>query len=257
MARETFETLKAQKEEWARQNPDDPEVPNAIHVWRDDEPIAMVGMINDRDTMMEAAHLIAYGMRADVLLLSFETLTASTPTNPVTGERWEANDMSVLAQTYPEAYEKGWIQDAFTAYAYTKDHRWWCSNVPYRVVDGLIEWGEEVVMDSEEMGEDGDTDGFIQTALRLIMEHETMAEEITQKMMDSGAPKSLIDELSTERVKVTMDLSTIAALHEKELATAAMLTASEANGERAEEIVKQTEGIRNTDLSRIPDDLLG
>src|SRR6185503_18755085 len=134
------ELMKKTKERWVSHEPDNPDLAMYLHIFRGDEPVITVQCPLDRDTALKAALLAAPGFSASDITLTFESYTTTHRKSPITGEPWMPREMQFVAQTVPDAFEKGWVNECLTTSAHSRNGEYALASQGYRIKDGKVEW---------------------------------------------------------------------------------------------------------------------
>lgn len=223
---EVSELMRKLKEDWVKSDPENPDLAIYLHLWRDGELAVMAQCPLDRDTALQAAQIGAMGFGAEALSCTFESYHTEHENNPLTGKHWEHMEMQQVAQTIPDALEKGWVVECLTTSIHSRLGAYGLQSLAYRYKDGGIEWLTEKseVIDSEHP-EEGKGGGVMFDVLQMAITTPTIEERIAEMPKDSmGAVLSGTITDPEERLFHT-DMATIAALKERELVAVVMLTA--------------------------------
>ena len=230
--RKIFEAEKELKQNWVRQNSDDPDTPTTISALRDWADAAMLAVRGEADELVKAIRYAGFGFSPDVLVVSTETVNARSGENPVTGKPWEAGEMMVLLSEYPEAREKGWVRESLTMVAMNRDEEYFFGSAEFVIKDGELTWGEEITFtDLDEASEvNAEIGGGLVNVVREAMTGPKMSayiQEEIEKNPFSELFKQNSDEEKNESAQLAQDVSTIQHLHSEGLIHAAQLGADE------------------------------
>jgi hypothetical protein len=183
----------------------DPNLPAQIAVYRGLDPVAivMVGH-HERDVILSAAHVAAWGFGPDVLALLIETWCAqddAARANPLTGQAWGPGEMQDAVQNHG-ALEKGWISDALMVTVHNRAGDIAAASLPYRIVRHEVVWGEPLT-------EPDRLEGFIPEVLTQIMDEPDLTHLYAHYRALSDA-----QDLTNEELRDTCDVLTAGALIE-------------------------------------------
>lgn len=127
--------------------------------------------------------LCAALFRATDLVIVMDSYSAKTPTNPITGQEWQHGDMADVAENHNGRAE-GWVFDAICLIFQDRAGAEALIEIPYRVVDGHIEWEPEQRFG---LGEPGTESGG--GRLSGLFEPPPGMPEVPEDMSDMAAAK--------------------------------------------------------------------
>lgn len=233
---EVVEVMKRTKESWVAESPDQPDLAIYEHYYRGGDLVATVQCPMDRDIALRAAMVACPGFSADVVSVTFESYSTKHTKSPVTGEEWMPKEMQFVAQTMPEAFEKGWVHECLTTSIHERGGDYALASHGYRITDGVVEWLEAKSMNPEHENPTSGG-GFMFDNLQAAMERKTMEETVREETENENEP--LLQLLAgtfkddPERRAFHIDMATSRVLEDNELAIGVMLMA-EAGTNRAE-----------------------
>lgn len=143
--------------------------------YRGDDPVAMLVLPPNRDTLLQTAHIAARGFGPDVLVLTHDSFVASTPwkdaKDPRTGKMWAPNpgDVPGPLQTYVDEFGyDGTVVDCLVTHVVNRAGDARIKPHPYAVDGRKVEW-LDIVPDDAAYRDDG-----VRAALQQIMGMPTL-----------------------------------------------------------------------------------
>jgi hypothetical protein len=152
---------------------------------RGDKPIALVTIHEHvRDTILSIAGVMATGLDADSVGIVFESyVTVPDPEhperdglNPVTGQRWKANEMHLVA-TVHDGIAKGWIEESIGVVVANRAGDLIMLSLPFHYTSmGHLKWDEpKAPLSTLDMPKDGKVSGIMPEAMiRMMIEKSAM-----------------------------------------------------------------------------------
>ena len=232
---EVSEVMQRTKEEWVATDPDNTDIAIYLHFYRGDELVAAVQCPLDRDTALKAGQLGAAGFCADTMGITFESYHSDLPESPITGKRWVPKEMQFIAETVPDAFDKGWVSECITTTLHERGGGYILHSKAYRIVDGKVEWKDGTgTYDISSDNEEGRGGGVMHEYLQHAMAMPTILEEM-DRQAESDPNVALMNNLvaDEEQRRYHIDVATFKAMGERKLAMSVVLTAEP--GSRREE----------------------
>lgn len=139
----------------------------------------LFGADQDRDQIMQVARAVAVGFEPDLLVLAIETWFSELVDNPLTGLRWQSDEMQGV-YNHPDNAARGWVAEAVLVNAVNRAGDQLQHFMPYRRVNSRkVEWLDGSVL----AGRWGDADqvvqrqvgGVVPDALKAMMAASTMS----------------------------------------------------------------------------------
>lgn len=237
--------LRDNKEEWVEEHPDDPDMPSTIVFFRDEDPVAMVTVTNDRDTILNVLHMGCYGFSASAVSFSMEALSAKTEENPYTGKPWEAGDMSVISANYPEAFENGVLAECYAVSSYDREGHYVHTTDNFYRKGGEVVWTDEMIY-STEVESDTSYGGYIHDTLLEILGKSTMILDAEEQLSSGGLPTKFFGldlDPTSVTATVAMDMTTLSVMYGKNMIIIGSLSAAPGSA-RAEQIEARKDSLQ-------------
>lgn len=166
---EFLEHIKKTKVQIVAEDPSSPDMSSTIYSYRDNEPVAMMVCMPNRDVMLGLIKLSIQGLSADRLFFSFEAFQALRPNNPKTGLPWAPNEMGELLQSDPDL-ARGAINETIFCYSMTRGGDYKVASLPFVVRGNTVEW-------LKQHEGTGSSDGFVPEHIALFWLDTTLFDE--------------------------------------------------------------------------------
>lgn len=223
-AREASDTAAAHarkvKDEHVRQvkgKRDRTDIATVIEAFRDGEPVAYALTLPHRDTMLAVAEVLANGLGADLLALTFEAyavIGSATPEetaagrlnpetnpsgiNPDTGQRWGEGEMGAYFAAHgPD----GVVSEALNTTVATRAGDVWMFAQPYRIEGTSVTWDDRDNFDSNRDTR-AEASGYVPRVLREVMTKPTVLQQALRARPDFA-------DMSTERLLANNDAACV------------------------------------------------
>ena len=223
--------MKARKEVWVKDHPDDPNMPSTLFGYREDDLVGQAFCMPDRDKMLNLVNYLSYGWACDVVTLGYETYHTSLEKNPITDLEWGPGEMQELAEQY-DGIKKGWVTDSLTLSGYDRDLNCFLAALHFRTDGENVEWlGEPIIFRSD--SNDGDKfDGLVHDAMCTIMKNKTINDSLLE-LLGEEKYREAVESLSPVAAKVHQDLAAVKFVLSQDMALGASLTAAEGSERQA------------------------
>lgn len=217
--------MRQTKEDWVETKPQNTDIGIYLHCYRGENLIAAVQCPLNRDDALQAGSIVAAGFNTDVLAITFESYHSTLETSPITGKPWRPHEMQYVAQTQPEAYEKGWVSECLMTSIHERGGGFGLQSQPYLLRDYMVEWGE-ARSDTSAAGEHAIGGGYMLDYLQEVMSKPTI-EELARQHAKSNPLAKVMTELITnpEARYFHMDMATYKRLSELKLVTGVVFSA--------------------------------
>lgn len=198
------------------------------HYYRGDDLVAMVQCPLDREKALKAALLACSAFNADTMTVTFESYSTDLRESPITGERWAPKEMQFVAQTVPDAVDKGWVHECLTTSAHERGGTYMLVSQGYRIEDGQMTWLDPKIMDPEHESKAA-AEGYMFENLQRAMTIPPMEELIAERAKEDPTAALLggVFADQPERRQFHIDMATAQALETNGLAVGVMLMANE------------------------------
>jgi len=224
------DVMKDTKEKWVATEPESTDLAIYLHFFRGDELIVTLQCPLDRDTALKAASLGASGFCASTVSATFESYHTTLKESPITGKPWLPKEMQFVAETVPDAFEKGWVNECLTTSAHERGGKYAMASQPYLIKGTEVEWYEMKsgipTGEAHEMTEG--VSGYMFDSLQESIARPTIVDALEAQAKEdpmAAMVSNLIED--PERRQFHIDMATAKALEENELVVGVMLMAEE------------------------------
>lgn len=217
------ELMVKTKEDWVATKPENTDLAIYLHFWRGDDIVAAVICRLDRDTGLQAGAIGAGGFNADTMSLTFEGYHSEQKENPLTGKDWKPREMQYVAETVPEAKDRGWVNECMTTSIHDRSGNFGFHSKPFQVKGDEVLWHDD--QDTLMTKADGGGDGVMFDYLQGVMSGPKMRDIITERAGKDTFLNALMTNLDEEAQLFHTDAATVKALQEKDLAIGVVLSA--------------------------------
>lgn len=207
-------TLRETKEGWVASKPENTDLTIYLHFFRGEDLVATVQCPLDRDLALQACHIATAGFAASTVTFSFESYHTTLKESPVTGEPWKQHEMQFVAETVPDAADRGWVYECITTMAFDRERNYAMRSDPYHMSGEKVIWEEPLSVTPEKDDEHGD--GYMYQVLSTIMGEQTIFEELAKKAKKDPLAQAMLDLVpEPERRLFHTDMATASALSER------------------------------------------
>jgi hypothetical protein len=135
--------IRQSKEDIVRDYPGDPDSPTVIEIWRQEELVATMMCMPDRDLMLFLLKFGIVGMEADAVMYSSEMVLSRHTVNPGTGKPWEGNEKQDILKNHPDYWFDGLVEEATATTVWNRAGEM-ASCLQTFVINGTeVSWGKE------------------------------------------------------------------------------------------------------------------
>ena len=218
--------MKKVKQDWVDSGPENPDLGIYLHFFRGDEVVAAAQCPLDRDVGLQAGQVGAMGFSATTMAMTFESYHSTLEKSPVTGERWQHQEMQFVAETHPDNDKEGWVNSCLTTSIHERGGGYILSSLPYRLVDGKLEWLDDLVIEVASATPEEKGAGVMFSYLQAAMAQPTMEEQIAESIKTDEMAKAISGLITdTEQREFHSDMATFRTLQERDLVTAVVFSA--------------------------------
>jgi hypothetical protein len=238
---QVVDLMKTTKAEWVAQNPEDTDLAIYLHFWRDDFMVAAVQVPLDRDKALHAGRIAATGFGADAMSVAFESYHTELKESPLTGKPWRHHEMQYVAETHPEAREKGWVNECITITMHERGGDFALHSIPYLIKEDHVEWQEAQTQTVDSTVEGEGSGGVMFDYLQDAMSQPRLMDLIAEKAPTDEMAAfmlSLVDDAEAQQFHA--DVGTLKAMEGQGLASGFVLFAEE--GSKREKLIEERLG---------------
>lgn len=193
-------------------------IPAVVEAWTADRGmfwsclVYSGGSHHPRDAALAAADLMARASHCDYLVLSLDTHTSTSQTNPRTGKKWAEGEMQNLCDQ-EGLCESGVIRDNLLLMVIRRDRKIWMQGIPYHrhhvgATGTEVMFYEPELATNEWAGDDeSSVGGLIPDTLREIMTGDWRAD-----VLSTVTGKALSAGLSADAIRMHMIMAGIGVL---------------------------------------------